>query len=93
VRFFFGVVIFVGMILSAIYNTGNFFILIIGGVLVVMGLINTMQYLKTGKMIGNLQFYEQLRGKRSALFMGGFIFLLFIISYVIFLFNYVTELL
>jgi len=67
------------------------FMLIMGGVFIVLGVINIIQYLKTGEMIGNLRFYEQLRGRRSALFMGGFIFILFIIFYVTFLFNYVAT--
>lgn len=90
-RIFFGIVIFVGMILSALYGTGGLFVLIMGGILIVLGFMNAIQYLKSGEMIGNLRFYEQWRGKKSALFMGGFFFILFVIFYVIFLFNYITT--
>lgn len=89
-RIFFGIVIFAGIILSALYGAGDLFILIMGGIFIVLGFMNAIQYLKTGEMIGNLRFYEQLRGKRSALFMGGFFFILFVIFYVIFLLNYIA---
>lgn len=90
-RIFFGIVIFLGIILSALYGAGDLFVLIMGGIFIALGFMHIIQYLKTGKMIENFRFYEKLRGKRSALFMGGFFFILFIILYVIFLFNYTTT--
>lgn len=90
-RTFFGMVIFVVMILSALYGAGDLFILVMGGIFIVLGFINVIQYLRTGEMIGILRFYEQLRGKRSALYMGKFFFILFVIFYVVFLFNYITT--
>ena len=90
-RIFFCIVIIAGIILSALYKAGDLFVLIMGGVFIVLGFMNAIQYLKTGEMTGNLRFYEQLRGKRSALFMGGFFFILFVIFYVIFLFNYIVT--
>lgn len=76
------------MILSAIYGAGDLFILIVGGVFILLGITNIIQYIKTGEMLGGLIFYERLRGRRSALFMGGGFFVLFIIFYVTYLLNY-----
>jgi hypothetical protein len=90
-RIFFGIVIFVGMILSAVYGAGDLFILIMGGIFILLGVITIIRYLKTGEMIENLRFVERLRGRSSALFLGGFIFILFVIFYATFLFNYIAT--
>ena len=90
-RGFFGIVIFIGIISSALYEAGDLFVLIMGGCFILLGFVEAFQYLKTGEIIGSLRFYEQLRGKKSTLFMGSIFFILFVVFYVVFLFGYIIE--
>ena len=90
-RTIFSILIFIGMILSAIYGTGDLFFLIMGGIFVLVGIATFIRYLRTGEMIESFKTYEYLRGRKSALFMGGFVFVLISVFYFIFLIDYITQ--
>jgi hypothetical protein len=79
------------MILSVLYKKGDLFILITGGVFVILGATSILNHYRKGEIISSLKVYEKLRGTKSAVFMGTFIFILFFILYAIFLFNYVKQ--
>lgn len=87
-RAFYALLIFIGMIFSAVYGLGDLFILVTGGIFILYGIINIIHYLKTGKVIKGLRSYEYLRGRKSALFMGGLVFALVVVFYLFFLIDY-----
>jgi hypothetical protein len=82
------IAILIGMIVASVMGDGDLFIVVMGGLFVINGTVVIVRYLTTGRMIESLRFYERLRGRKSALIMGGIAFSLLTIYYFVFLVNY-----
>lgn len=91
-RSFYGVIIILAMILAGFYNQGRAFLLICGGLFVASGAVYIYLYLKHGKFPDSLNSYAVLRGKKSALYVAGFFFFLFVLGYLIFAYGYIRSL-
>lgn len=91
-RLLYGIVIIFAMILSGLYNQGRLFMLVFGGLFIASGGFHIYLYLTRGVLPESLISYAVLRGRKSALYMAIFFFLLFVLGYFIFAYGYVRSL-